>query len=248
MTANAVSDAIDLLRQRRADAVRQQRELVDEVRKIDEALNALGGLPSTGALPPTSDEAAKPTAKATRPSVRFAVITILEDGAKEWSPAELVSEIQRRGFDVKVTKLGDAVRTALWGLGKDGKVARQSSSQYIATKWLSQSEKSQLPVSPAQLPVHRRGRKSVRQMVVDLLEEEDRSWTPPEIANELERRGERFATPDARDRTKSLRHALQDNERRRLVSRLEDGSYVAEKHRHQPFLTSLRSAPSQGVG
>jgi hypothetical protein len=146
MTYGAISQAIQILVDRRDDATIQIAELTQEVAQIDAALLALNGpsaiqpLPPSAGIDPKVDEPTGKSGESGRVSVRLVVQQIMESEDRTWLPVELVNRIMsdmlRGEVEIKVSNLGNAVRTALWGLRQDGVVCSDDEHRHRATKWV----------------------------------------------------------------------------------------------------------------
>jgi hypothetical protein len=123
-TISAVDDAIGLLRKRETELERAIAVASEELHRVRTAVRAL----SPDAVSPKRAPSVTGTGGTNsngRKTVKAAVVELMgSDGSRSWTPAE-ISE----GLNANGTVEGDrdgAVRTALWQLRREGRVATDS--------------------------------------------------------------------------------------------------------------------------
>lgn len=117
---NPVAEALALLSQQRAN-------LADELKRVDEAINALKHLVGKRTAPSSPEQ--------NRPSVRTKLVTLLEEEPRDWSAGEILSEYERRGDPVHGQDPANALRAAFADAKKKGMIVSTSVGRYKAAKW-----------------------------------------------------------------------------------------------------------------
>lgn len=133
MPGDAVGTAVAMLRQAYDDKLR-------ELRRIESALQALGQPPvgplsSLGPAARASHERPRITRR-----VRPEVVAIAEEYYGPWSAPEIERELAKRGYAFDVKDLKNAIRSAISEAHRAGVLVRQGYGQYVARRWLPQSD------------------------------------------------------------------------------------------------------------
>ncbi len=150
-----LADAIKFLRGREHAVQTQIASLDVDLRKIRDALSALGMEPQPSRTDDepttvndesesrTPDETPAPGANVRRygRSVRALVQEVLESENRAWTSAEVQEAVRAEVGPERVDeRLQATVRTALWTLGKHGQSVRDDSGRHVAAKWHTSTE------------------------------------------------------------------------------------------------------------
>lgn len=141
MTAQAVQDAVTLLRSRLLDARTEITALSKEVSEIESALTSLGyGMQS--AVPSRSAEQNRPDVDTTGASIAAAVKQVIDSERGPWTPTLVRDRLAGTPIqgDRTSEKLLVVIRTALYNLRKRGDAVAEGSSHTISAKWLTDAE------------------------------------------------------------------------------------------------------------
>lgn len=124
-------------------------ELIAELQRVDSALAALRGTlvaSNRSPRPPMATlEIGEDLVFTMHPpitSVKAAVLARMETEQDIWTAATITATLEKTEGLPSVQNLGNAVRTALVTLAKEGAITRVERGQYAATKWFDGGTRS----------------------------------------------------------------------------------------------------------
>lgn len=129
--ADAISDAIELLRQRREQAVTELGRLQGEITRIDGALTSLGD-----AGRPLVDVSHTEGSNGKNPNLTVAALDRIESVDKWWSMDDLVAGLRSVQGGRTDEQLKATIRTAMWTLRKRGQIISNGHGRHKASRYV----------------------------------------------------------------------------------------------------------------
>lgn len=130
--ADAVEEALELLKHR-------QLALTDEMRRVTDAIKALEN---------RSPIVNRLTQDPNRPSVRTMVVQLLDERNRDWSAAEILAEYKNRGTPVHGRDPSNALRAALADAKKRGMIVSTGVGRYKSVRFQKPADHDKVVAFP----------------------------------------------------------------------------------------------------